>query len=365
VARLNESALKRLDEARERVEALSTELSDPATFGDSRRAAELGREQSELAPVVEQYDRYRSLIGQLGEAEELLNDGADDDMQSLARAEIEDIQPQLDAILESLQQYLKPRDPNAARDAILEIRGAEGGQEANLWAADLMRMYMKYAELKNWKVEVLNTSETDLGGIKEVIFELHGRDVYSRLKWEGGGHRVQRVPETEAQGRIHTSACTVAVLPEADPVADITINPADLRIDTFRASGAGGQHVNKTDSAVRITHLPTGIVVECQDDRSQHRNRAQAMSVLASRLVDKERRERQQKEAAHRKSLIGSGDRSERIRTYNFPQGRVTDHRINLTLYKIDSIMQGDLDELIGALAQEFQAEQLATLADA
>jgi len=216
----------------------------------------------------------------------------------------------------------------------------------------------------NRTTTIVSESPSDLGGYREIIARIVGNGVYAKLKFESGGHRVQRVPETEAQGRIHTSACTVAVLPEADPVADITINPADLRIDTFRASGAGGQHVNKTDSAVRITHLPTGIVVECQDDRSQHRNRAQAMSVLASRLVDRERRERQQKEAAHRKSLIGSGDRSERIRTYNFPQGRVTDHRINLTLYKIDSLMQGDLDELIGALAQEFQAEQLATLAE-
>jgi peptide chain release factor 1 len=236
--------------------------------------------------------------------------------------------------------------------------------QAALFAADLFRMYARYAERQGWRVEVVSESPSDLGGYREVVARVVGRGVYARLKFESGGHRVQRVPETEAQGRIHTSACTVAVLPEADPVEDVTINPADLRVDTFRSSGAGGQHVNKTDSAVRITHLPTGIVVECQDDRSQHRNRAQAMAVLASRLADRERREREQKEAAHRKSLIGSGDRSERIRTYNFPQGRVTDHRINLTLYKIDAIMQGDLDELIGALAQEFQAEQLAALTE-
>jgi peptide chain release factor 1 len=223
-------------------------------------------------------------------------------------------------------------------------------------------MYTRYAERKGWKVELVSASESELGGYKEVIARIVGGGVYAKLKFESGGHRVQRVPETEAQGRIHTSACTVAVIPEADPIADITINPAELRIDTFRASGAGGQHVNKTDSAVRVTHLPTGIVVECQDDRSQHRNRAQAMAVLASRLLDKERSERQAKEAAHRKSLIGSGDRSERIRTYNFPQGRVTDHRINLTLYKIDAIMDGDLDDVVAALAQEFQAEQLAAL---
>jgi len=223
-------------------------------------------------------------------------------------------------------------------------------------------MYARYAERRRWRFDVVSESSSDLGGYREIIAHVSGDRVYARLKFESGGHRVQRVPQTEAQGRIHTSACTVAVLPEADPMADVTINPAELRIDTFRASGAGGQHINKTDSAVRITHLPSGIVVECQDDRSQHRNRAQAMAVLASRLVDRERREREQKEAAHRKSLIGSGDRSERIRTYNFPQGRVTDHRINLTLYRIDAIMDGDLDELIDALAQQFQAEQLAAL---
>jgi peptide chain release factor 1 len=263
-----------------------------------------------------------------------------------------------------LQAMLLPRDPSDERNVFIEIRAGTGGDESALFAATLFRMYARYAERKGWRVEIVSESPSDLGGYREIVARIAGSGgVYARLKFESGGHRVQRVPETEAQGRIHTSACTVAVLPEADSVADIAINPADLRIDTYRASGAGGQHVNKTDSAVRITHVPTGIVVECQDDRSQHRNRAQAMSVLASRLVDRERRERQQKEAAHRKSLIGSGDRSERIRTYNFPQGRVTDHRINLTLYKIDAIMQGDLDELIGALAQEFQAEQLADLA--
>jgi peptide chain release factor 1 len=245
----------------------------------------------------------------------------------------------------------------------LEIRAGTGGDESALFAGNLLRMYVRYAERHRWQAEIVSASASELGGYKEVIARIVGQGAYSKLKFESGGHRVQRVPETEAQGRIHTSACTVAVIPEADPIADISINPADLRIDTFRASGAGGQHVNKTDSAVRITHLPTGLVVECQDDRSQHRNRAQAMAVLASRLLDRERNERQQKEAAHRKSLIGSGDRSERIRTYNFPQGRVTDHRINLTLYKIDAIMDGDLDELVSALSQEFQAEQLAALA--
>ena len=259
---------------------------------------------------------------------------------------------------------LLPQDPNDERNVFLEIRAGTGGDESALFAGNLFRMYTRHAERSGWKVEIVSESPAELGGYKEVILRIIGRGAYSKLKFESGGHRVQRVPETEAQGRIHTSACTVAVMPEADPVADININPADVRIDTFRASGAGGQHINKTDSAVRITHLATGLVVECQDDRSQHRNRAQAMAVLASRLLDRQLRERQQKEASMRKSLIGSGDRSERIRTYNFPQGRVTDHRINLTLHKIDAIMDGDLSDLTAALAQEHQAEMLAALGD-
>jgi peptide chain release factor 1 len=273
------------------------------------------------------------------------------------------VQTRIDRLGAELQSMLLPKDPSDERNVFLEIRAGTGGDESALFAGELFRMYARYAERKRWKADIVSESPSDLGGYKEIIARIAGTGVYAKLKFESGGHRVQRVPTTEAQGRIHTSACTVAILPEADPVADVSINPSDLRIDTFRASGAGGQHVNKTDSAVRITHLPSGIVVECQDDRSQHRNRAQAMSVLASRLVERERQERQQKEAAHRKTLIGSGDRSERIRTYNFPQGRVTDHRINLTLYKIDAIMDGDLDEIITALAQEFQAEQLAALA--
>jgi peptide chain release factor 1 len=286
-------------------------------------------------------------------------------MKPLAEEETRLAKTTMERLEDELQQLLLPKDPNDERNVFLEIRAGTGGDESALFAGDLFRMYVRFAERNRWTVEMVSESAGDMGGYKEVISRIAGEGVYAKLKFESGGHRVQRVPATEAQGRIHTSACTVAVLPEADPIADIAISPADIRIDTFRASGAGGQHVNKTDSAVRITHLPSGIVVECQDDRSQHRNRAQAMAVLASRLLDKERQERQRKEAATRKSLIGSGDRSERIRTYNFPQGRITDHRINLTLYKIDQIMDGDLFELTQALAQEFQAEQLAALADA
>jgi peptide chain release factor 1 len=327
---------------------------------DLDRYRAMTKEHAEIEPVVARLRDYEKAEADLAGAAAFAHDP---EMKALAAEEAADAQTRIDRIADELQAMLLPKDPNDDRNVFLEIRAGTGGDESALFAGDLFRMYTRYAERRRWKVEIVSESASDLGGYKEVIARVVGSGAYAKLKFESGGHRVQRVPETEAQGRIHTSACTVAVLPEADPVADITINPAEIRIDTFRASGAGGQHVNKTDSAVRITHLPTGIVVECQDDRSQHRNRAQAMAVLASRLVDKERQERQQKEAAHRKSLIGSGDRSERIRTYNFPQGRVTDHRINLTLYKIDAIMDGDLDELVGPLAQEFQAEQLAALA--
>jgi len=351
MARLTEPALKRLEEVRARAEELTRELSDPATFGDARRAAELAREQSELASIADKYARYAQLATQLDEAEGLLRDGADEDMQALAREEIEAIEPRLDEVVESLQEFFRPRDPNAARDVILEIRGAEGGQEANLWAADLMRMYMKYAELKGWKVEVLNTSETDLGGIKEVIFEIHGRGAYSRLKWEGGGHRVQRVPETEAQGRIHTSAATVSVLPKAEEV-DVQIREEDLRVDVYRAGGHGGQGVNTTDSAVRLTHLPTGLVVTCQDERSQLKNKARALEVLRSRLFEQELRRQQEEVGSARRSQVGTGERGSKIRTYNFRENRVTDHRIGLTLYNLDRVLQGQLDPLIDALAE-------------
>jgi peptide chain release factor 1 len=329
---------------------------------DLDRYRALTREHAEITPVVALYREWEQGGRDLAAAQEMLSDPQ---TKSFADDESKAARAKMDALEEQLQRALLPSDPNDERNVFLEIRAGTGGDESALFGGDLFRMYARYAERNKWQLELISESTGDMGGFKEVIARVIGQGAYSKLKFESGGHRVQRVPETEAQGRIHTSACTVAVLAEADPIADhVTINPADLRIDTFRASGAGGQHVNKTDSAVRITHLPTGLVVECQDDRSQHRNRAQAMAVLASRLLDRERQERHQKEAATRKSLIGSGDRSERIRTYNFPQGRVTDHRINLTLYKIDAIMDGDLFELTQALSQEYQAELLAELGE-
>jgi peptide chain release factor 1 len=321
----------------------------------------LAREHAEITPIVALYGDHQAAERDLAAAQELLADPAERDF---AQSEIEAARERMTALEVELQKALLPRDPNDERNIFLEVRAGTGGDESGLFAGDLFRMYTRYAERNGWQVELISESPNEVGGYREVIARIAGSGAYSKLKFESGAHRVQRVPETEAQGRIHTSACTVAILPEADPIADIEINPADLRIDTFRASGAGGQHVNKTDSAVRITHLPTGLVVECQDDRSQHRNRDRAMAVLASRLLDQQRRAQAAKEAAERKSLVGSGDRSERIRTYNFPQGRVTDHRINLTLYKIDQIMDGDLDELTSALMAEHQAEQLARLAE-
>jgi peptide chain release factor 1 len=353
------SLSSKLSQLATRIEELNGLLASEDVTRDMDRYRSLIKEHAEIAPVVALYRHWQQGERDLEAAQDMLSDpelkAFADDEAKLAKARMESLEG-------DLQRALLPIDPNDERNVFLEIRGGTGGDESALFAGDLFRMYYRFAERNKWKVEMVSESPGEMGGYKEVIARIIGQGAYSKLKFESGGHRVQRVPETEAQGRIHTSACTVAVLPEADPIADISISPTDIRIDTFRASGAGGQHVNKTDSAVRITHLPTGLVVECQDDRSQHRNRASAMSVLASRLLDRERQERQQKEAATRKGLIGSGDRSERIRTYNFPQGRVTDHRINLTLYKIDSIMDGDLFELTQALAQEFQAEQLATI---
>jgi peptide chain release factor 1 len=350
----------KLDQLALRLDELNAILSAEDATRDLDRYRALTRERAEIDPVVLRFRDYLAAAGDLAAADEIAQDPA---MRAFAEDERVAAHARMDALGADLQKMLLPRDPADERNVFVEIRAGTGGDESALFAGSLARMYTRYAERQRWQVEIVSASTSELGGYREVILRVVGTGAYSRLKFESGGHRVQRVPETEAQGRIHTSACTVAVMPEADPVADVTINPSELRIDTFRASGAGGQHVNKTDSAVRITHLPTGLVVECQDDRSQHRNRAQAMAVLASRLLDRQRSAAQAKEAAQRKSLVGSGDRSERIRTYNFPQGRVTDHRINLTLYKIDAIMDGDLDELLTALAQEHQAEQLAALA--
>ena len=351
----------KLTQLTKRLEELDGLLAAEDVTRDLDRFRALSREHAEIGPVVALYQGWQQADRDLAAAQEML---ADPDTKSFGDDEAKAAKTRMEALEAELQRVLLPRDPDDERNVFLEIRAGTGGDESALFAGELFRMYTRFAERNKWQVEMISESLGDMGGYKEVIARIVGQAVYFKLKFESGGHRVQRVPATEAQGRIHTSACTVAVLPEADAIVDIAINPADLRIDTFRASGAGGQHVNKTDSAVRITHLPTGLVVECQDDRSQHRNRAQAMAVLASRLHDRERQQRQQKEAATRKSLIGSGDRSERIRTYNFPQGRVTDHRINLTLYKIDQIMDGDLFELTQALAQEFQAEQLAALGE-
>jgi peptide chain release factor 1 len=353
------SLADKLARADERLEELDALLSQPEIAGDMERYRKLTREHADLTPVVMLYRQYRQVEADQKTAHDMLSDP---DMRELAEAELADSAARIAQLETELQTALLPKDPNDERNIFLEIRAGTGGDESALFAGNLLRMYTRYAERCGWKVEIVSENPGEVGGYKEVILRIIGQGAYSRLKFESGGHRVQRVPETESQGRIHTSACTVAVMPEADEVGEIDINPADLRIDTYRASGAGGQHINKTDSAVRITHLPTGLVVECQDDRSQHKNKAQAMSVLAARLKDRELQAQHAAEASTRKSLVGTGDRSDRIRTYNFPQGRITDHRINLTLYKIDAIMDGDLTELLDALTAEHQAELLATL---
>ncbi|MSQ51713.1 MAG: peptide chain release factor 1 [Betaproteobacteria bacterium] len=351
----------KLDQLSRRLDELGAILSSEGVTRDMDQYRRLTREHSELEPIADMYRQYRRTLAESADAEAMLGDA---EMKSYAEAEIRSCRERMARLEESLQKLLLPKDPNDDRNIFLEIRAGTGGDESGLFAGDLFRMYARFAERNHWQVEIVSENQGEVGGYKEVIARIIGQGAYSKLKFESGGHRVQRVPDTETQGRIHTSACTVAVMPEADELAEVVLNPADLKIDTFRASGAGGQHINKTDSAIRITHLPTGIVVECQDDRSQHRNRARAMGVLAARIKDVQTRAQQAKEAATRKSLIGSGDRSERIRTYNFPQGRVSDHRINLTLYKIADIMDGDLTELTGALVAEHHAEQLAQLAE-
>ncbi len=351
----------KLEQLRARLGEVNAMLSSENATRDLEQFRRLSREHAEFTPVVELFDRYRRTEREVAEAQDMLSDP---EMRAYAEGEVKIGKERLAGIEEQLRRLLLPKDANDERNIFLEIRAGTGGDESALFAGDLFRMYARYAERQRWQVEIISESLGEVGGYKEVIARIIGHGAYSKLKFESGGHRVQRVPATETQGRIHTSACTVAVMPEADAIGEVALSPADLRIDTFRASGAGGQHVNKTDSAVRVTHLPTGIVVECQDGRSQHKNKEKALAVLAARIKDKQMREQQAKEAATRKSLIGSGDRSERIRTYNFPQGRVTDHRIGLTLYKIQDIMDGDLSELTSALMAEHQAEQLAALTE-
>ncbi|MDZ7751335.1 MAG: peptide chain release factor 1 [Gammaproteobacteria bacterium] len=352
----------KLADVADRLTELSALLSEPSVIADQDRFRAYAMEYAEIDPVVACYRKYTDAGAEVAAAEEMLKDG-DPEIRELARESLAEGQSRQEALEAELNRLLLPRDPADNRNTFLEIRAGTGGDEAALFAGDLFRMYSHYAETRGWTVEVLSESLGEHGGYKEIICRILGKDVYARLKFESGAHRVQRVPETESQGRIHTSACTVAVLPEADDIDEVEVNPADLRVDTYRASGAGGQHVNKTDSAIRLTHLPTGIVVECQDERSQHKNRARALSLLQARLLEQQRSAQAREEAATRKSLVGSGDRSERIRTYNFPQGRVTDHRINLTLYKLDDIVAGNLDLLIDTLINEHQAEQLAALA--
>ncbi len=358
---MNKSIAAKLTQLCVRLDELNRMLSSESITANLDNYRKLTRERAEIAPVVELYDAYLQSERDVHTAQEM---SADAEMREFADAEMRDAKEKLVRFGAELQKQLLPKDPNDDRNIFLEIRAGTGGDESTLFAGDLFRMYTRFAERQRWQVEIISQSPSEAGGYKEIIAKIIGAGAYSQLKFESGGHRVQRVPTTETQGRIHTSACTVAVMPEADEVMDVVLNPAELRIDTYRASGAGGQHINKTDSAVRVTHLPTGIVVECQDGRSQHKNKAQAMSVLAARIRDKQTQEQQSKQAATRKSLVGSGDRSGRIRTYNFPQGRITDHRINLTLYKIEQIMDGDLNELCSALMSEHQAEQLAAMGE-
>ena len=355
------SLLSKLDQLTQRLEEVSALMNQEGATADMEHYRKLTREHSELEPLVALHAQWTQAQADLVAAQDMMSDP---EMKSFAQEEINAAQERAAALELNLQKMMLPKDPNDDRNIFLEIRAGTGGDESALFAGDLLRMYTRFAERQRWQVEMVSESSSELGGYKEAIVRIVGHGAYSRLKFESGGHRVQRVPATETQGRIHTSACTVAVMPEADEIGEVDINPADLRIDTYRASGAGGQHINKTDSAVRITHLPSGIVVECQDDRSQHKNKAQALKVLATRIKDVQLRAQQSAEAATRKSLVGSGDRSERIRTYNFPQGRITDHRINLTLYKLDMVMEGDVDELTDTLMAEHQAELLAALAD-
>lgn len=357
------SLQQKLDRLAERFEELSGLLSDPNVIADQQQFRQLSKEYSELEPVIEHFRRYRECQSDL-QAAQLMADDSDPEMREMGREEARIAETALLDLQSTLQRLMLPKDPRDSANVFLEVRAGTGGDEAAIFAGDLFRMYSKYADRCGWRVEVVSASEGEHGGFKEVIAKVSGDGVYSRLKFESGAHRVQRVPATESQGRVHTSACTVAVMAEAEDLGDIVIRTEDLRIDTYRSSGAGGQHVNTTDSAVRITHLPTGVVVECQDERSQHKNKAKAMSVLSAKLYDAQQNALAADQAAERKSLVGSGDRSERIRTYNYPQGRVSDHRINLTLYRLNEVLEGDMDEILGALTSEYQADQLAALAE-
>ena len=360
---MKESVVRKLEHLVERFDEVQALLGDPGTIADQEKFRALSKEYSQLEDVVKGFNAYRQAQDNLVSAQEMLQED-DADMREMAQEEIKEAKAEIERLESELQILLLPRDPNDDHSCFLEIRAGAGGDEAAIFAGNLFRMYSRYAETQGWRVEMVSSNEGEHGGFKEVIANVSGDGAYGVLKFESGGHRVQRVPETESQGRIHTSACTVAVLPEIPESEAIEINPADLRVDTFRASGAGGQHVNKTDSAIRITHLPTGLVVECQDERSQHKNRAKAMSVLQARLNSIEEEKRAAEEATTRRNLVGSGDRSERIRTYNFPQGRVTDHRINLTLYRLDEVIEGDLGQLVEPIRQEHQADLLASLSD-
>lgn len=360
---MKESVVRKLENLVERFEEVQALLGDPDVIGDQDKFRSLSKEFSQLEDVVAGFSAYQQAQENLSSALEMLEED-DAEMREMAQEELKLAKSDIERLETELQVLLLPRDPNDDHNCFLEIRAGAGGDEAAIFAGDLFRMYSRYAESQSWRVEMVSANEGEHGGYKEVIANISGDGAYGILKFESGGHRVQRVPETESQGRIHTSACTVAVLPEIPESEAIEINPADLRIDTFRASGAGGQHVNKTDSAIRLTHLPTGVVVECQDERSQHKNRAKAMSVLQARLNQIEEEKRAAEEASTRRNLVGSGDRSERIRTYNFPQGRVTDHRINLTLYRLDEVVEGDLKQLVDPILQEHQADLLASLSD-
>jgi peptide chain release factor 1 len=353
--------IEKLDAIEREYEMLKEKLSDPNTFSDRERYVELGRAISELEPVVEKYREYKRVLEGIEEARMIIEEGSDPELLELAKQELDNLEERKEKVEEELKLALIPPDPNDERNVIMEIRAGTGGDEASLFAADLYRMYVRYAERKGWKVELIDAHPTDIGGFREVVFSIQGKGAYSRLKYEGGVHRVQRIPITESSGRIHTSAASVVVLPEAEEI-DVEINPEDLKVEVFRASGPGGQHVNKTDSAVRITHIPTGIVVQCQDEKSQHRNKEKAMRVLRARLMELERQRRQEEIDSKRREFVKSGDRSEKIRTYNFPQNRVTDHRIGLTIKKLDSFLDGDMDEMIESLIAAEGVRKLSEL---